>query len=165
MEAPIVQPLFFYDELRALIDILNREGIPYAVCGGIAVALYGYVRTTKDIDILVQEEDIVRIAAAVKDQGFVFDAGRIPFDAGGPAEREIHRISKIIDGETLTLDLLIVDEVYQAIWEDREVGDWQGRQINVVSLEGLLRMKEIAGRSKDLLDIEELTKGKRGQDG
>ncbi len=160
----MIQPLYFYDELKGLIDILNREEIPYAVCGGIAVAIYGYSRTTKDIDILVREQDIEKISRAVKEQGFVFDAGRIPFDVGGPAQREIHRISKIIDEEVLTLDLLIVDELYQGIWDDREVGEWQGRWITVVSLAGLLEMKRIAGRGKDLVDIEELTRKTGGED-
>jgi hypothetical protein len=158
---PVIQPLYFYEELRGLIDVLNREEIPYAVCGGIAVAIYGYSRTTKDIDLLVREEDVERISEAVKEQGFVFDAGRIPFDVGGPKQREIHRISKIIGEEVLTLDLLIVDQVYQGIWDDRE---WQGRRIHVVSFDGLLEMKRIAGRGKDLVDIEELTKGTGGND-
>ena len=161
---PSIQPLYFYDELRGLIDLLNQEGIPYAVCGGIAVAFYGYVRTTRDIDILVREKDVERIAGAVKERGFVFDAGRIPFDVGTPDEREIHRISKIIDEDTLTLDLLIVDEIYQAAWDQREIGEWQGRRVEVVSLQGLLEMKRIAGRTKDLLDIEELTKRTGDQD-
>ncbi len=154
----MIQPRYFYEELRGIVDILNRDGIPYAVCGGIAVAFYGYVRATRDIDILVREKDIERICAAVREQGFVFDAGRIPFSTGKPEEREIHRISKIIEDEVLTLDLLIVDEVYQEIWDGREAGEWQNRRIDVVSLGGLLEMKRIAGRNKDRLDIDELTK-------
>lgn len=55
-----------YAELIAVIDLLNAEGIEYAVCGGIAVALHGYVRFTHDLDILVRSEDTSRIAAARK---------------------------------------------------------------------------------------------------
>jgi hypothetical protein len=155
----MVQPLYLYEELRGLIDILNRERIPYALCGGIAVAIYGFVRATQDIDILVRKEDVQRISTAIEEQGFIFDAGRIPFNVGGPNQREIHRISKIIDDEVLTLDLLLVDDVYQSIWDNRKTGEWQGRPISVVSLDGLLEMKRISGRNKDLLDIDELTKG------
>ncbi len=156
----MIQPLYLYDELRGLIEILNRERIPYAVCGGVAVAFYGYVRTTQDIDILVRKEDVERISTAVREQDFVVDAGRIPFNVGAPEQREIHRISKIIDDQILTLVLLLVDVALHSIWDGREVGAWQDQTINVVSLEGLLAMKRIAGRSKDLLDIEELTKGR-----
>jgi hypothetical protein len=41
-------------EFGALIDVLNREGIEYAVCGEIAVSIHGYVRATTDIDILIR---------------------------------------------------------------------------------------------------------------
>jgi hypothetical protein len=159
----MIEPFDLYDEFWGLIDILNREKIPYAVCGGIAVAIYGYVRATQDIDILVLKDDVERISTAIREQDFIFDAGRIPFNVGGPEQREIHRISKIVDDEVLTLDLLLVDDVYQSIWDNREAAEWQGQMINVVPLDGLLEMKRIAGRNKDLLDIDELTEGRRGE--
>ncbi len=154
----------FYDEFKALIDVLNREGIDYAVCGGVAVAFHGYPRLTDDIDILVQEEDLARIAEIVKEVGFVFDAGRIPFDVGKPNQREIQRISKIVGNDALTLDLLIVESVYQSVWDNRGSFSWEGRQLGLVSLDGLLEMKHIAGRNKDLLDIDELTRIRENAD-
>ncbi len=147
----------FYDEFKALIDVLNREGIDYAVCGGIAVTFHGYPRLTDDIDILVQEKDLARISEIVKEVGFVFDAGRIPFDVGKPNQREIQRISKILGEDVLTLDLLIVESVYESVWHERDTYSWQDRDVGMVSLDGLLRMKRLAGRNKDLLDIDELT--------
>ncbi len=146
----------FYDEFKALIDVLNRAGIDYAVCGGIAVAFHGYPRLTDDIDILVQGKDLASISKIVKEVDFVFDAGRIPFDVGKPSQREIQRISKIIGEDVLTLDLLIVESVYEAVWADRDTFSWQDRDVGIVSLDGLLRMKRLAGRNKDLLDIDEL---------
>ena len=152
-----------YSELIAVIDLLNAEGIEYAVCGGIAVALHGYVRFTHDLDILVRSEDTSRIAAAVKSLGFLFDAGRIPFGTT-PNPREIHRISKLEGEDLLTLDLLLVDTTYQDVWEQRHSFTWEGRQLQVVSLEGLLKMKRIAGREKDLHDIRELLALKESRD-
>jgi predicted nucleotidyltransferase len=147
-----------YEELKAVIDRLNRERIDYAVCGGIAVALHGYLRFTQDLDILVQKEDVDRISRAVRDLGFLFDAGRIPFNVGGPNQREIHRISKIEEEEVLTLDLLLVGSVYEEVWAGRRSFDWEGRELKIVALDGLLEMKRMAGRDKDLLDIKELTR-------
>lgn len=147
----------FYDEFKALIDLLSREGIDYAVCGGVAVAFHGYPRLTKDIDILVQEKDLARISELLKEVDFVFDAGRIPFDVGKPNQREIQRLSKIIGEDVLTLDLLIVESAYQSVWDNRGRFFWQGREVGMVSLDGLLEMKRIAGRNKDLHDIDELT--------
>ena len=112
----------FYDEFKALIDVLNREGIDYAVCGGVAVAFHGYPRLTDDIDILVREKDLPRITEIVKEVDFILDAGRIPFDVGKPNQREIQRISKVVGEDLLTLDLLIVESVYQPVWDDRVSG-------------------------------------------
>jgi hypothetical protein len=41
-----------YDELRSLVAALDRQHVDYAICGGIALALHGYPRFTKDIDLL-----------------------------------------------------------------------------------------------------------------
>ena len=152
-----------YEELEILVDKLSDEGIDYAVCGGIAVGLHGYLRFTQDLDILVQPSDVQRISNAVRELGYVFDAGRIPFNVGGLGQREIHRISKIEDDEVLTLDLLLVDSVYQDVWDDRRHFHWEGRKLQIVSLDGLLKMKRLAGRDQDLLDIKKLTE-KRDQD-
>ncbi len=40
-------------ELISLAAVLASEGIPYALCGGLALAVHGFQRATKDIDFLV----------------------------------------------------------------------------------------------------------------
>ena len=44
----------------------------------------------------------------------------------------------------------------QVVWADREVFEWEGRPITVVSAGGLATMKRMAGRTQDLLDLEKL---------
>lgn len=41
------------EDLRALCKALNDEGVRYVLIGGFAVILHGFVRATKDIDLLV----------------------------------------------------------------------------------------------------------------
>ena len=41
------------DELFLIVETLERGGVEYALCGGMAVAVHGYVRATKDIDLLI----------------------------------------------------------------------------------------------------------------
>jgi len=47
----------------------------------------------------------------------------------------------------------------QPVWDDRDVFEWQGRQVQIVSAEGLARMKRLAGRDQDLLDLKQLGLG------
>ena len=80
----------------------------------------------------------------------------MPFGIGGPHERVVHRISKVEGRDVLTLDLLIVSAVLDEVWKTREAFEWRGRNVTVVSTEGLRKMKRLAGRSQDLADLESL---------
>jgi hypothetical protein len=144
-------------ELRRLTETLAREGIEYGLCGGLAVAVHGFPRSTKDIVLLVRPEDVDRIVGAVAALGFTLDAGELPFGAGGPRARRVRRISKTEGPEVLTLDLVILPPWLSEVWESREAIEWEGREITVVSREGLLAMKRVAGRPQDLADIARLT--------
>ena len=77
-------------------------------------------------------------------------------------EREVYRISKIEGKEILTLDLVLVTSVFESIWDEREYYEWKGRRIQVVSFDGLVTMKKLAGRDQDLLDLKKL--GWKGSD-
>ena len=144
------------EELLGLVDCLDAARIDYAVCGGLALAIHGYPRFTKEIDILVRPEDLERAVAAVSGLGFDLDAGILPFEVGGPRAREVRRISKTEGGEVLTLDLLVVSPVLESAWRSRGVFEWKDRRLRVVSREGLAEMKRLAGREQDLLDARRL---------
>ena len=147
------------EEFLALIDALNRDGVEYGVCGGIALAIHGYPRFTKDIDILIRPEDLDRALAVAAAQRFIVAARPLRFDAGTPKEREVRRISKIEGEDVMTLDLLLSQGVLQDAWDDREAFEWQGRIVKAVSAHALARMKRIAGRDQDLLDVRRLEGG------
>ena len=143
-------------ELLAAARALDQAAIPYAVCGGLAVVLHGFPRLTRDLDFLVQESDLEPAKEALGKTGFTIPRGMVPFDIGKEHERRIFRLSKRIGAELLTVDLLLVPKFLQDVWGDREVYEVEGVPIQVVSREGLLKMKRIAGRPQDLSDIDNL---------
>jgi len=151
-------------ELERLVDTLSREGIEYALCGGLAVAVHGFPRATKDIDLLVRTEDVEELVHAIRPLGYVLDAGELPFDTGKPHARRVRRISKTEGPEVLTLDLVLVTPWLIGVWESREALEWEERRIAVVSREGLLAMKRVAGRPQDLADIARL-EGENDEEG
>lgn len=65
------------ERLRKVCAALDAAGIPYAVCGGNAVAAWvatvdpGATRTTKDVDLLVSRSDLARITQTLEGMGFV----------------------------------------------------------------------------------------------
>jgi hypothetical protein len=144
-------------ELENLIDAFDRDGIEYALCGGIALGVHGYVRATQDIDMLVPSEQLDRALATAKGAGFDV-ARKIVFGLKTGRPREIHRVSKL-DPETsdlLPLDLMVVAHEYAEVWNARMKVAWRQRNLAVVSRDGLATMKRLAGRPQDLADLAKL---------
>ncbi|HKO55513.1 MAG TPA: nucleotidyl transferase AbiEii/AbiGii toxin family protein [Thermoanaerobaculia bacterium] len=143
------------DELAALRDALEAEKLPYALCGGLALAIHGIPRMTVDIDLLVQPEDVPRIEDAAARLGFRIKARPMSFSGGAV---EIRRVTKIdaASGDTLLLDLLLVTRANEEAWQTRQRAEWRGRDLWVVSREGLVLLKKFRSSDQDLVDIKRL---------
>jgi len=144
------------DELLGIVDALDAAGIHYAVCGGLAVAIHGHARMTKDIDVLIRREDLDRVREVLKGRGFVLEAGSIHFARGTSEQREVFRTSKPDGDDLLTVDLLIAGPALAEVYASRVLVAWRDRRMQVVSRAGLAKMKRLAGREQDLLDLKEL---------
>lgn len=59
-------------DFKEFLQLLNSERIEYPLIGGYAVALYGYVRPTKDMDvwISVAPDNLDRLITALTKFGF-----------------------------------------------------------------------------------------------
>jgi len=143
-------------ELLGVIDVLESAGIDYAVCGGLAMAIYGFPRATQDIDLLIQESQLDAAIECLEPTGFMIPGGVIKFQGGTPDEQRVFRVSKAIGCYLLTLDLLLVTSVLEDVWGGRIQVDIGPREISVVSRDGFTKMKRLAGRSQDLVDLETL---------
>jgi len=143
-----------YDELRSLIDALDREKIDYALCGGIAMAVHGRPRATVDIDVLILSDTLTKVLELAEQQGYNIRGLDMNFDP-----IQIRRVSKI-DPDTrtvLTLDLILVTDAIRDVWQGRLKANLEGGHLSVVSKEGLITLKTISGRPQDIADIAALT--------
>ena len=140
------------EEFQRITRGLDDAGVPYAVVGALAVAIHGAPRATTDIDLLVAPQDVTRALEVARQQGFSFEGLPMRFPDG----MELRRTTKIEGADTLTLDLILVDDNLKATWESRRslATDWGA--VWVVSREALLKMKAAAGRPRDLGDIASL---------
>ncbi len=144
------------EELQQIASKLNEQGIEYALCGGLAVALHGFPRATQDIDILIKGEDLESVLHLLNAHGYTLSGGSIPFDIGQETESRIYRISKASGEELLTVDLVLVSPILEDVWAGRETYQVDDYSLKVVSLDGLRTMKRLAGRPQDLVDLERL---------
>jgi hypothetical protein len=141
-----------YSEFQQIIDAMDSNGIPYALCGGLAMAVYNLPRATMDIDLLILVEDMDRAKAVAEQLGYKSVPEMIPIPAINAA---ICRLTKLEEDQMpLVLDLLIAEGKLKPIWDERRRLEWAGGQLSVISRNGLIQMKQMRDSRKDQDDID-----------
>lgn len=155
--------------IETIIRRFNEAGVRYVVVGGIAVAAHGYLRFTADMDLMLdlENEENVRLALEIlKDEGYM---PRIPVPIEMFADREM-RESWVRDKNMLAYGLdsdkhpmthvdlfahnvLNFDGTYA---EAERIEIFENLSVVVISLDGLIYLKQLAGRVQDAIDIEKL---------
>lgn len=147
-----------------LVSLLRRlvEGkVDFLVIGGVAVAMQGYGRSTKDLDITYATDatnlealGAVLIAADARLRGVTEDVPFTP-DARTLKHTQILTLDTVDGG----LDLLVDPPgapPYQTMRSRSDIVDFEGLSLRIVALDDLLSMKRAARRPLDLVDIEAL---------
>jgi hypothetical protein len=147
--------LDLYDEFKAIITTLNQREIDYAVCGGLAMAVYGLTRATVDIDLLIAADDFERVKKAVHPLGYTIEAQPMTFAKGAV---EIRRLSKFDtdSGDLLMLDCLLVTPQIEGAWNSRTESAWEDGTLRIVSRDGLIALKSLRANAQDVEDIKRL---------
>jgi len=142
-------------ELKNIIEAFDRNKIDYALCGGLALAVYARPRATLDIDIMVERDVIGRVKQIVEKLGFNLPATPMSFKDGAV---QIHRMTKVDDesGEHLVVDLLLVTPQTRNSWDSKISVDWDKRRLKVLSPKGLISLKSLRKSGQDIDDIEYL---------
>jgi hypothetical protein len=137
---------------------LGEAGVPYAVIGGNAVAAWvatiddGAVRNTRDVDILLREEDLERATIALEKAGFVRDSVMdVVVFLDGPTGKPSQGIHVLLAGRKVKEEYLTpTPQVDRA----SNIGNKR-----VIDLEALVEMKLNSYRRKDqthLIDMIQL---------
>ncbi len=143
--------------MRTLEDLkrcMEALGVPYAIIGGIAVVLNGYLRSTVDVDALA-EIDFTRIEEFMQTVGYYGFEARVT-DAVAFARRNY--VLLLRHRETgLPVDLSFAFTPYEQEAISRaHIIDLEMTKVPVATPEDLLIMKCVAQRPVDLVDISEL---------
>ena len=137
------------DALHSVVSVLEGQGLPYMLMGGMANLVWGEARTTQDIDITVQV-DPAQLSDTVTRLTQIFRA--LPENPLAFVKRT--RVLPIVTANGIRADLIFAELPYQeqAIRRARPVtlGD---RAVRVCSPEDLIIHKIISERSKDLDDV------------
>lgn len=148
-----------FDELLRRLAEANVE---FVVVGGLAVNAWGVVRGTKDVDVVVapEIENLKRVAEVAVASGGHVQQGESLLGS------TISIASALASGEQVAIetDLGRLDVVqgldgipsYADLRSRASEADILGVIVAVCSIEDLKAMKQAAGRTRDLADLEDL---------
>jgi len=150
-----------------VVQALNEAGVRYLVVGGVAVVLHGYLRTTGDLDLVIEleTENISRALGALERMRF---RARAPVPLSSFADPDLRR--SWIETKNLQvfslwredlpgfeIDLFVKEPFdFDAAWQRRVEVPLSGTTAPVVCLVDLLALKRRAGRARDLDDVTAL---------
>ncbi len=141
------------EDYKEMLQCLLEEDVRFLLVGAYAVAVYGYPRATKGIDIFVRAapgnaaslmKALARFGAPLSDvsesdfstEGVVFQIGNSP--------RRIDILTRISGVE------------FENAYAKSKTISIAGMEVPIISLEGLIANKRATGRTQDLADVEKL---------
>lgn len=140
-------------DFKEFIQSLNDNNVRYLVVGGYAVAIHGYPRYTKDMDIWIERtpENARQMVKALNQFGFA-SLGLKSSDF--LVEDQIIQLGYPPRRIDIITSLLGVEFIH--CYDTRMQLGIEGVQINFIDLENLRKNKKATGRSQDLADLEKL---------
>ncbi|MBN8555699.1 MAG: nucleotidyl transferase AbiEii/AbiGii toxin family protein [Deltaproteobacteria bacterium] len=156
---------------RKIFEELEKRKIRYLLAGGLAVNFHKVQRITVDLDLIIhlQPKNILAFVKMMLRLGYQPRVPVNPVDFANPKIRK-EWISKkgmlvfsfVHPSNPFELVDIFVKEPrpFKDLWRRRLKVTVTDATIQVVGKKDLMYMKKIAGRPKDLFDLEELKKQK-----
>jgi hypothetical protein len=144
--------------VRKLVDILEREQLPYAIIGALALNEYGHRRVTVDVDLVMREEHLLEFKQRWLGKGYV---ERVP------------GTGKLLDTDfNVNVDVLSTgrfpgdDKPKPIAFPDPATTAIRGAPFALLPVERFIELKLASGmvaahRLKDLADVQELIRSAR----
>lgn len=143
-----------YDEFFAIVQEFQKESVEYAVIGGIAMAIHDLPRFTRDIDLLINPDQIGHVRMAMKRLDY-FEAAR-PWTFRN-TQLTLYRFMKTEGEDYLTVDVLAGPRPeHKRIVDSATERRWAEGRVKVATKEDIIWLKEQRGSDQDKVDIRNL---------
>lgn len=160
--------MIFYEEI---LKAFQKQKVKYIIVGGIAVNLLGSMRGTADLDILVEmsDDNLRKIVKIMRSCGYRVKQSVDPLKIADKKIREDWIKNKNMKAFNFYKEdeLKEVDIIIESPVSFEEAGDDPIRIkignliLPVISINNLIKMKKVTGRTVDKLDVKELRKIKK----
>ena len=140
-------------DFKEFIQLLNDNQVHYLVVGGYAVALHGYPRYTKDIDIWIEltQENANHIVESLGQFGFA----SLGLKAGDFLVED-HIIQLGYAPNRIDIMTSLPGIAFNECYDKRLSVEIDGVKVNFIDRENLRKNKKASGRLQDLADLEKL---------
>ncbi len=144
----------FY-EFHKIVQHLQEESIDYALIGGVAVAFHSEPRFTKDIDFLIRENELERVTAVLKREGYFKSSAPWTFKE---SNLTLHRFTKVEDLDEMIVDVLVAgDDRHEQIIANALEAESEGTGlVRVAGKSDLIWLKRRRNSKQDQADIARL---------
>lgn len=143
-----------FNEFSKIVKQLESQKIKYALAGGVAMAFHVEPRFTKDIDILLDSNDLEKTKKILEGQGYLESSSPWTFRE---IQLTLHRFLRITDSEEMMIDVLVAgtDQLKRIIQNAVEAESKEGK-VRVVGKKDLIWLKRFRNSKQDQADIEKL---------
>lgn len=160
--------MILYEEI---LRAFQKQKVKYVLVGGFAVNLHGFMRSTADMDILVEMSDgnLKKVVGILKKQGYRV---KQPVDPMGIADaktrydwihnKHMQAFNFYKEDELKEVDIIIKSPVsFEEAREGMAMVKAGGVTACIISIDNLIKMKQGARRGVDELDIKKLREIKK----
>jgi len=151
------------EAFRKGIELLQTEGIPYVLIGGLAASLQGEPRNTEDVDfmITIPAARVEKLARKAKELGFDIEPDLAETQWLGSG---VIRLWLGPSGSQTAVDLMSCnsDFLRQVAWRAQQAR-CLGHQVPIASPEDMLLFKCCAWRPRDVPDAIAIAERQRGR--
>lgn len=147
--------------LRELLERLAEAEVRFVLVGGLAVNAWGYLRGTRDVDVVPDPDrkNLEKLDSLLQELDGKVDVGGQLLDSGA-----ISTFLKTGDRTLVMTELGQIDVLqglpqvprYEELEKQAQDVDIEGLMVRVCSLEHLLEMKRASDRPRDRDDLEAL---------
>ncbi len=146
-----------HPDLMDLLGALAASSAEYLVVGGWAVSFHSEPRYTKDLDLLIGDDDanLVRVVNALE----TFGAPRVILDKARTLQPDEFLFFGVPPARVDVLRT-IPGVVFRDAYDRRIVAAWSGIPVSLIGRDDLVSAKKAAGRERDLRDVRALERGR-----
>lgn len=139
-------------DIASLLKSLNAHSVRYVVIGATAFPVHGYARATLDLDVFIEpsRDNAARARAALIEFGY--DLADVSVD-------DLLGSKVLIRQYLVEVDIhpFVAGVSFEEVWSGRVEDRLGETPVCFAGLDELIRMKQAAGRPKDLEDLRVLT--------